>query len=523
MQAPPDAGGGGGGHLGHVPGVPSEAPALVWTVVITAVTLWWLWPWLARLRGDATQSSLYASRHDVGMRLPHAPLASAGAGQEGAGGAACPAAPEEPDIAEAGAGRLDAELPFDLVTEFNQTFTGSADLLRSALHGPPTGPAYTAALTAINKLSEILDRLFLAFGNAEELTKVSCLREGSETFKRDYGHHQLGEHMRGLLQNAGFERREHGDNGAVWVFPHEDALARLRGLTTRLCLQRSAALQKARGPGRFLHENNDAVIPKLQESCFADLVDLYKGKGALSASETKCSFRERALEGDVRLKLNQRRVEKGLEAFNLHEGLAVIARNLADAQRTRARKDSDDLYPTRQIANEVRAALARMPLPPGFTVAHLHWSSTELPRLFGLTSTRGSPKDADPNFNKKEEEGDTAAEIMANEAVGFWAARQQADVLWPAAAICGVGAALDYTVNKGFVVALLVGFEKQGGEDEVIDLASGSSSGLRRRAPPKKEAKPERAPIEAPKFTPAGSHRPRITGFRDLGKPKAGG
>jgi len=32
-------------------------------------------------------------------------------------------------------------------------------------------------------------------------------------------------------------------------------------------------------------------------------------------------------------------------------------------------------------------------------------------------------------------------------------------VVWPYAAVCGVGVALDYTVNRGFMVALLVGYE----------------------------------------------------------------
>lgn len=52
-------------------------------------------------------------------------------------------------------------------------------------------------------------------------------------------------------------------------------------------------------------------------------------------------------------------------------------------------RNDGDLYPTQAIAEEVRAAVARLPLPPGYSVAHLHWSSTELPRLFGLASTRG--------------------------------------------------------------------------------------------------------------------------------------
>jgi len=205
-----------------------------------------------------------------------------------------------------------------------------------------------------------------------------------------------------------------------------------------------------------------------------------------------------------------------LEPLALHEALAAIARTLAENQRTRARKDVDDLYPTRQIGNEVRAALAKVPLPPGFAVAHLHWSSTELPRLFGLTSSRGGNE-----TKNRDEEADTAADIMANEAIGFWTTRQQKDVMWPAGAICGVGAALDYTVNKGFVVALLVGYDRQ--EEEESALLSPVSE-LRRR-PNARASEPKRPAVEPPKFNPVsgpGAHKSKITGFRDLGKAPGG-
>jgi hypothetical protein len=45
------------------------------------------------------------------------------------------------------------------------------------------------------------------------------------------------------------------------------------------------------------------------------------------------------------------------------------------------------------------------------------------------------------------EDKDKAADILAREAVGYWAARQAQDVAWPSASLCGVGAALDYTVT----------------------------------------------------------------------------
>ena len=48
---------------------------------------------------------------------------------------------------------------------------------------------------------------------------------------------------------------------------------------------------------------------------------------------------------------------------------------------------------------------------------------------------------------ERREDKDKAADILAREAVGHWAARQAQDVAWPSASLCGVGAALDYTVT----------------------------------------------------------------------------
>lgn len=501
-----------GGH-----GVPNEAPAFAWVVVVAAVLLWWLWPWIARLRGDPSEAAFLAPGDMGGRRLAHAPLAAGELG-EVTSARFQPPADEGDGIAEAGAGRLESDLDFNLMSEFTGTFSAASEHLKKALDMPPAGEAYTASISALKLLVEILDRLFQSMGSAEDIAKVSKLRESGEAFRRDFGAHRLGESMRGLLQTAGFERHE-GEGGAVWVFPYEDALARLRGLTVRLCLLKSAELQKLRGPGRFLHVDNLAVVPKLESALFVDLIDLYKGRGKFGGdAESRPSARERNLEADIRIKLNERRAARQLEPLALHEGLAGICRSLAEAQRTRARKDADDLYPRRRIAGQVRAALAKLPLPPGFTVAHLHWSSTELPRLFGMGSSRGGASGV--GLGTELADGDEAAEIMANEAVGFWSARQTADVFWPAASICGVGAALDYTVNKGFGVALVIGFEAQEGDEE---LTAQLQEGLRRRVALKPVDKPKEPAV---KFTPAKTLGNRITGFRDLNarpKPPGGG
>lgn len=47
MEGHPDP-----GQLPPTPGLPGEAPPLVWLLIITAAVLWWLWPWLERVFGE---------------------------------------------------------------------------------------------------------------------------------------------------------------------------------------------------------------------------------------------------------------------------------------------------------------------------------------------------------------------------------------------------------------------------------------------------------------------------------------
>ncbi|CAJ1336907.1 unnamed protein product, partial [Effrenium voratum] len=126
---------------------------------------------------------------------------------------------------------------------------------------------------------------------------------------------------------------------------------------------------------------------------------------------------------------------------------------------------------------------------PGVSCAPLSFRSTELPRLFGLSSSTGRP-----NGEKNE---DRAAEILAREAVGHWAARSAEALGWPYATVCGVGAALDYTVNRGFVVALLIGFDGCSPEAGAAERR-GAMASLRRRQAAAVETAQQAAP--APHF-----------------------
>merc|ERR1712107_68709 len=95
--------------------------------------------------------------------------------------------------------------------------------------------------------------------------------------------------------------------------------------------------------------------------------------------------------------------------------------------------------------------------------------------------------------------------------MGFWAAKQKDDIHWPAAALCGVGASLDYTVNKGFIVVLLLGYESSQSAEDLGDSLrrrpdSAVSAAARRRAQKEDNARWADA-------RPAG---PRVMGVGDL-------
>lgn len=293
-------------------------------------------------------------------------------------------------------------------------------------------------VAALSTLADVLDRLFAAWGS-EEVKRVGRLGEGNQAFRRSFGRHHAGDAARSLLELAGFD---HDEAHAAWVYRTDDLECRLRGLAVRLCLQKSAELQKLRGTLRWAQSSNEAVVPKPEDGSLLELLGLYRTTTAAVPALERTSARERNVEVAVRTKLHERRVAAlggGTPPPVVHDGLAGIARAVAQAQRLHARAGKDDSRP-RLLASEVRTLLGRLPLPPGFDAAHLHWSSHELPHIFGLASTTGKSNGGGGD--------DQAADVLATEAVSFWAARQADDVAWPCAAIVGVGVALDYTINR---------------------------------------------------------------------------
>merc|ERR1719424_2346562 len=239
-------------------------------------------------------------------------------------------------------------------------------------------------------------------------------------------------------------------------------------MTVRLCLQKVAALQKMRGTMRWVQDNNAHVVPKPGDGCLPELLGLCRETRSKMVLPVQPSQRERLAEVALRDLLNERRKAEGC-SFPLlpHDGLTAAARVLAFTQRRRVREAEGDPRgrrvggkeaPPRPVDTEVQKLLLRTPLPPGFDAAHLHFSSDELPHIFGLASAKGNGPSA-AGGESFQGGGGQAADILAKEAVGFWAARQTSDLVWPYASVCGVGVALDYTVNRGFMVVLMVGYE----------------------------------------------------------------
>jgi len=473
MEGHPDP-----GQLPPTPGLPGEAPPLVWLLIITAAVLWWLWPWLERWQ----ESRRVAKSTPVPPDARVAAMAMAQVEKEH----------EEPPEEAV----MRPDLGFDPEDVFHQSYAEACKLIEEILAVPPMGEKFTAAVGGLHSLANILDRLFQSWATStDDGQKFSQLREDSDTFMKSFG----TEALRKLLAHAGFQRQ--AESSKLWCFDRQDPEIRLNGLTVRLCLQRFAELQRLRGTHRWAQSTNTAVVPKPDASLY-ELLELYKAPP--DVNQERPSIRERNLEAEVRTKIQERRGEAQLSPLGLHEGLAAAARQLAQRQRVCERQAKSQS--TKLRASDVRELLARMPLPPGFTAAQLYFRSTELPSIFGLTSSTGS---GSTPMGGKTEEKDKAADILAREAVGLWAARQSEDVTWPSASLCGVGAALDYTVNRGFVVALLIGFEGAT-VDEASTSQKSAMQGLRKRQAAASEA--------AAKAKPTSSFGARV---RTLGAPSA--
>lgn len=493
--------------------IPGQAPPFIWIVIIGAALLWWLWPWIER-----TQRALQAAQEpppaDPAERAAAAVAAAAAAAEAEALAREAEAEEDEEALAP-------PDLGFDPQTAFEEAYAEAARLIAEVLAVPPMGDQFTAAVSGLHALAAILDRLFQSWGSEENLHRVCRVREDSESFTKNFGRHGDSNSLQELFAYAGFKRlldeegRGPATQKAVWTFQQQDPGARLRGLTVRLSLHRFAELQKLRGTLRWTQSNNTAVIPKVGDGALLELLQLYKAQ-ALDKELPAPSARERNLEAEVRIKLQERRAEAGQDLpLLLHEGLAQMARALAQEKRVRVREAREDSAAAGSARpKEVRRLLARLPLPPGFDAAHLHFTSTELPRLFGLGSSTGSTSTSMGGASKEyTEDKDAAADILAREAVGLWAARQAQDVNWPCALLCGVGAALDYTINRGFIVTVLIGYEGlHPGADAAVLSRREASKGLRRRQAHASEAAVEMAERNAAK----GSFGARV---RTLGAP----
>lgn len=470
---------------------------LVAQVIFAILIIWWLKPLLDRLHARSADDGTGVSGRRGG-RVPERIVAEAERAAAAAAAATACGLPVTAEGQEESALFVAEPLSFDPTAEFSKVFAEAAGLVGEVLDIKPRGSKYTAATSSLHATTEILDRIILSWTSPDKLAASCRLRETAEAFSRNFGRHRGGNPARKLLKLAGFSRarglpsgaddvlvevdddeKDGGETSAqfYWVFGRRSPHCLFRALTVRVCLEKVKELQRLRGAMRWVQNTNEAVVPRPEKSELSELFHLHRGdrSTALPGGDTR-SIRERCLEGELRLKLNERRSEAVAgPPLALHEGLVSAARRLADSRRVLSRTlDGDTRVPGPRPA-EVAAVLAELPLPPGFVVAHLHFNSDEIPHIFGLASTTGK---GDASV------GQGVAEILAREALGFWAARQEEDLLWPSAVICGVGASLDYTVNRGFAVALLVGYEGvQPRTDVVTARAAQLEAQLRQRTP----------------------------------------
>jgi len=465
--------------MGMLPptGLPAQAPAVLWVAMITALAAWWCWPWLAAIldkNKSRPPSSVRAAR-EVQIRLAQDISETPVLSELSEGARKAPAQELRQLVVDAA--DASSEWMGDPKAVFEEAFAAVAAHVGLVLQGPPKGATYLSAVSALYFFVGIVDKIFQSWGTPE-VQKVSRLRATSAKFQQAFGNHPQAE---ALLRAAGFrhvrdDAVERDDD--VWYLPLDSPDARLKALAAKLCLVQVQERQKARGARRWIDECNSDVLPRPEEASLGETLLLYR-KAAVTQMEAAFggvpsapSMRERNCEIAVRIKMNARRAELGVAPVEQHEGLLCVARAVAHAQRCRLRMGKQ--LPPQELDSEVRKLLPGIALPPAVSLAHLHFTSQELPRIFGLTSTTG----AGPSSDNAQ---DQAAELIANEAFGFWKVRQQMDVDWPAAVICGIGTALDYTLNKGVLCMLLIGYE-----DAPLQARSAaqkdSSEGLKQRA-----------------------------------------
>jgi len=458
-------------------GAPQSQLPVVWALVLGAAVLWYIWPWLEHLRVAPTLAPAAAAVSCGGTGAVAAPDVAPEPGEELA-----PPPPFEapaPLAAKAGAGTIDDEVPgLDTAAEFASIFAEAAALVGEAMQALPKTPKYALATAALRYITEILDNIFQCCGT-EKLARVLRLKEDSKGFAGHFGEQGGCRPARALLELAGFRRDE---ATGIWSLCFEDGHSRLRAFVVRLCLQKHLDLQRRRGNKVWMQANNDDVVPRPSSTAPMELFGLACAAECSAAEDFKVqlSLKEKNAEVAVRYLVLERRAQAGCPVpLCLHKGLASAARALAQNYRLRARENRGGGRASGPTDVEVHAMLAKLPLPGAYRAVHLHCTTDELPHVFGLTSTRGGGgRGADSG------DVDKAAEAVANEVVGTWAAWQAESLMWPCAVVCGVGASLDYTINSGFVTALFLGFEGVPPEEDFAATAIRERRELKERQNP---------------------------------------
>mmetsp|Transcript_55120 Transcript_55120/g.102056 ORF Transcript_55120/g.102056 Transcript_55120/m.102056 type:complete len:515 (+) Transcript_55120:42-1586(+) len=461
--------------------MPSQAPAFLWVAMATALAAWWCWPWLNAIMDKRKATSSLAAAAATEAQQPKNEREAAEARQRKAA--------LERELQAAGSSEPSWSNPSHVLRKtlassdmasaetrdpkavFEEAFEAVSAHVGQVLQGPPKGATYLSAVSALYFFAGIVDKIFESWPTPE-VQKVSRLRASSSKFKQALGSHP---HADELLRAAGFrhvrdEEVESADD--VWFLPLDSRDALVKALASKLCLLKVQERQKARGTRRWTDECNSDVLPSPEEASLGETLLIYR-KAEVPPMEASCggvpstpSARERHCEAAVRIKLNARRAELGLAAVEQHEGLLGVARAVAFAQRAR-------IYAAKQLRLqeldlEVTTLLRRLALPPDASFAQLHFVVQALPKEQSRKLTLSATQDQ-------------TADQIASEAFNAWQVKQQEDVEWPAAVICGIGTALDYTLNKGVLCMLLVGYE-----DAPLPARSASqkdsSEGLRQRA-----------------------------------------
>jgi len=248
-----------------------------------------------------------------------------------------------------------------------------------------------------------------------------------------------------LIELSGFTLKlGHGEkDGAAYVWnaegPERLVECKFRTMVLRAAITRVLAIARTRGTRKWTMGQME-YLPVEYQLRPSELLIMKR-----STDEDNSSFsskKEMYLENQIKVGLSK------IRPLHYSDIATTVCRQYADRRRQYYRQHSHDAMGNIEEVNEqdLIGMMEQTWLPPGIEFAHFHWNG-QLPHTFGMKSTSGVQNQVD-----------LAMEQISQDVIKSWQVLYAEDMKWEQSSIMGVGVALDYAANMGFVCGIFAGF-----------------------------------------------------------------